>query len=273
MPPDERPSEQQLIDASLHGDRSAFGALLEHHLPRLFTLLLRLTGDRQAAEDLTQEAALRAFERLPSFQGTARFSTWLYRVAVNLGLRHLEREAPLSFERWPPIPDGPDEPAASGLGPEERHLIGQVREGCLTGLVRCLPREQRLAFVLEVLLGLPLVEVAAILDCSVGAAKTRVSRARAALADFVERRCQWIDARNRCRCQRFVRYALDRGLITAPPGSFTAPALDLEAVEEDVDRLRRVVNLYAGLPPPGGPPTLVERVRQGLVSSEWPALD
>lgn len=261
-----------LAAAVKDGDARAFEALLRPHLARLYGLLLRMTGDRRAAEDLAQETALRAFQKLATFQADSGFYTWLYRIAVNLCLRHLERERQLSFDGWPPIADGPDEPSTRELSPEERLLIRQVREGCLTGLVRCLPKDQRLAFVLSVLLGLPAADVAAVLDCSIDAVKTRVSRARKALSAFVDRRCEWIDPSNRCRCRHFVRYSLERGLIAGPAEAASPEEVDADAIEREIDRLRRVALLYESLGAPADPPSLIERIRQGLAAGEWSRL-
>lgn len=261
-----------LTAAAKAGDARAFEALLRPHLARLHALMLRMTGDGRAAEDLAQEAAFRAFQKMGTFQAESSFYTWLHRIAVNVCLRHLERQRQLSFGGWPPVMDGPEEPSAPGPSPEERLLIAQVREGCLTGLVRCLPKDQRVTFVLAVLLGIPTADAAAILECSADTVKTRVSRARRALLGFVDRRCQWIDSSNRCRCRHYVRYSLDRGLI-AGPGAPPAPEVDAQAIEREVDRMRRLVLLYESLAAPAEPPTLVERLRQGLASGEWKQLD
>ncbi len=262
-------SESALAAAAKQGDTRAFEALLRPQLPQLYGLLLRMTGDARAAEDLAQETALRAFQKLGTFQAESNFYTWLYRIAVNLCLRHFERERRLSFDGWPPIADGPDEASAPGPSPEERLLIAQVREGCLTGVVRCLPEDQRAAFVLAVLLGLPTSDVASILDCSVDAVKARISRARRALLGFVDRRCQWIDSGNRCRCKHYVRHSLERGLIAGLAEAPVPPDVDTDAIEREVDRMRRVVLLYESLGAPAEPPTLVERLRQGLANGEW----
>lgn len=264
-------TEQDLIAASKSGDHAAFEALVVPYLPRVHALLLRMTGDRHAAEDLAQESMLRAFRRFEQFQGTAAFSTWFYRIAVNLSLRHIEQQKQLTFEQWPEVPNSSEAPHSPELNPEERVLVGQVREGCLTGLVRCLPRDQRLAFVLTVLVGLSVEDAASVLECSSEAIKTRVSRARQRLADFVDRRCEWIDPANQCRCKHFVQYSLQRGLIPGIDGA-TLPIEEIERVEGELDRIRRLTRLYESLPTAAVPSTLIERMRRGLAKSDWDVL-
>ncbi len=76
-------SDEDLATAAAHGDQSAFGALLERHYDRLFAFAFRLTGHRPEAEDLTQDICLALPGKLRGFRGESRFTTWLYRVAVN----------------------------------------------------------------------------------------------------------------------------------------------------------------------------------------------
>src|SRR5512133_3365895 len=257
--------------ASKSGAHDALMALITPHLPRINALLLRMTGDLHAAEDLAQETMLQAFRSVGQFRGQAAFSTWLYRIAVNLSLRHMEQQKQLTFEQWPQVPEGMDPRQSTELSPEERILIGQVREGCLTGLVRCLARDQRLAFVLTVLVGLSVEDAASVLECSEEVVKARVSRARRRLADFVDRRCEWIDSGNQCRCKHFVQYSLQRGLIRGVD-SVDGSEPEMERFEAEIDRMRRVTRLYESLPTPAEAPTLSERIRRGLAGQEWSVL-
>jgi len=102
----------QLVDRARAGDTAAFGALVERHQARIYATLVKLTGDRDQALDLTQDAFIRAWEQLSSFEGRSAFSTWLYRIAVRLAYDEIERsrrKTPLEPE--PAIADpapGPD---------------------------------------------------------------------------------------------------------------------------------------------------------------------
>lgn len=203
-------TEEQLVKASRQGDANAFGQLAQIYQSRVFALALRMIGDRLTAEDLTQEAFLRAYQKLDTYRGEARFYTWLYRIAINLCLRHLQRERRLTFADWPPIPVEDDEVIPDdALSPEDLVLREEVKVGCLTGLVRCLSRQQRATFVLAVLLDPPNRDVAAILGCSLGAVKARLHRARRTLTSFLERRCQWIDGSNQCQCHKWIEQAIE----------------------------------------------------------------
>lgn len=86
-------SDEELARAAATGDAAAFAALLERHYDRLFALAFRLTGSRAEAEDLTQDICAALPAKLAGFRGTARFSTWLYRVAVNAAHDRRRRQA------------------------------------------------------------------------------------------------------------------------------------------------------------------------------------
>ena len=93
-------SDEELARAAATGDAAAFAALLERHYDRLFALAFRLTGSRAEAEDLTQDICAALPAKLAGFRGTARFSTWLYRVAVNAAHDRRRRQAAEGWGDW-----------------------------------------------------------------------------------------------------------------------------------------------------------------------------
>ncbi len=89
--PDETPVPKSLVESAARGDRSALREIYERTSHRVFRLMVRMVG-RQDSEDLTQQAYVKAFARLGQFEGSAKFETWLYRLATNEALQHLRRE-------------------------------------------------------------------------------------------------------------------------------------------------------------------------------------
>ncbi|MGD8440800.1 MAG: RNA polymerase sigma factor [Holophagae bacterium] len=163
-------SSARLAERSAAGDLSAFEALYHQHLGRVFALCLRMCGNRSEAEELTQEAFIRAWRKLPSFRGESAFSTWMHRLTVNVVLGHKrssgrreDREA-VAGERW--YDDGTitrDNPAST-LDLERA--------------IATLPDRARVVFVLHDIEGYTHAEIASITDVAEGTSKAQLSRAR-----------------------------------------------------------------------------------------------
>lgn len=170
-------SDEALIAWAAAGDRLAFGALAARHLPRLHGLAQRITGSAAEAEDVAQEALLRAWQNAARFDPErARFATWLHRIASNLAIDHCRRRggaAPLPLaEHWP-------DPAA---GPEAA-LAERQRRALLEQALSELPPRQRAALALAHDQGLSGAEAAAVLETSERAVEGLLHRARRFLAD------------------------------------------------------------------------------------------
>jgi RNA polymerase sigma-70 factor (ECF subfamily) len=160
-----------------------FRAIIEENYVRIYNLLLRLVGDREAAADLVQDTFVRAYQAWPFFRGDSQVSTWLYRIAVNLARNYLERRArerrwaaPAGDEVAAPLGQLPD-PAG---GPEQALTNEELRRLLYAELARLRP-EHREIVVLRDVQGLSYEEIAQILGCSVQAVKSKLFRARSAL--------------------------------------------------------------------------------------------
>ena len=167
MSADESP-EGALVDRARDGDVAAFEALYHANVDRIHGLCLRMVGDRALAEDLTQEAFVRAWEKLSTFRGTSAFSTWLYRLAVNTVLSNRR-----SKKRRPEQPLEVVEPTASAP-PEARpgHRIDLER-----ALLELTP-QARLVFLLYDAHGFRHAEIAELVGISEGTSKVHLHRAR-----------------------------------------------------------------------------------------------
>jgi len=170
--------DQQLVRAAQGGDQAAFEELVRRHADRVHAVVHRLVGRSGEAEEVTQEAFLRAWRGIGRFNGDAAFSTWLYRIAVN--------EAHRTRERRPPplgatsIEDQAVEPREPGPGPAgvaEHRALRAALERAVADLHPCL----RGPLVLRDVEGLPTAEAAAALELSQAAFKSRLHRARLAV--------------------------------------------------------------------------------------------
>jgi RNA polymerase sigma-70 factor (ECF subfamily) len=167
-------TDEALIAWAAGGDRLAFEALSARHLPRLYAIAMRVTGRAADAEDVAQEAMLRAWQHAARFDpDKARFGTWLYRIAANLAIDHARRApaaAPLDEALPDPMP-----------GPEEDFARRQ-RRALLDGALDDLPPRQRAALALAYDQEMSGAEAAAVLDVSERALEGLLHRARRFLA-------------------------------------------------------------------------------------------
>jgi RNA polymerase sigma-70 factor, ECF subfamily len=230
---------------------------------RIYQLAYRMTGNREDAQDITQETFLRAIRKATGFRGESELSTWIYAIARNLCLEHLRTARRTSFAALEALlQDAANTAPPSGLDASERQdLVGQVRDGCLTGLLRCLSFNQRTAFILHVILRLPVTDVAAVLDKSQGATRVLVHRARRNLKEFLCRNCATYHPANSCRCENLIGFSLKQGWIHAPSQEEKA-LLDPRRIEAGIEGVREVVGLYRGLSGPTPPGDLRARIRE-----------
>ncbi len=164
-----------LIDGARNGDPVAVGRLYEQHAARVYAVVRRVCGDVDRAEDLAQEAWLRAFRALPTYRGDASFATWLHRVAVNVALHDLRTRKRLG-ER--PL----DEGALPSPAVREQPLL-RVR---LEGAIDRLPAGMREVLVLHDVEGYKHHEIAEMLGVSTGTCKSQLYKARARMRELLE---------------------------------------------------------------------------------------
>jgi RNA polymerase sigma-70 factor (ECF subfamily) len=168
----------KLAERAVAGDVGAFEELYQATVGRVFALCLRMCGDRSLAEELTQEAFVRAWQKLPSFRGASAFSTWMHRLTVNVVLGHQRsagrratREA-AAGEAW----------LDAGGTNRERHGIAVDLERAIAAL----PDGARAVFVLHDVEGYKHAEIAETVGIAVGTSKAQLSRARKLLRKALE---------------------------------------------------------------------------------------
>lgn len=172
--------DRELVLRARAGERAAFDQLVGRYQRRLLRLVLRLLRDQAEAEDVVQETFLKAYRALPRFRGEAAFFTWLYRIALNGArnaiLRRRQRTGPMGA-----VPSQLPSPAPEGGTPEAMLLSKQVMQA-IDAALEALPLELRTAIVLREIEGLSYEEIAQIMECPLGTVRSRLFRAREAIA-------------------------------------------------------------------------------------------
>jgi RNA polymerase sigma-70 factor (ECF subfamily) len=182
----DREVDQQLVERAQRGDKRAFELLVVKYQRKLGRLLSRLIRDPAEVEDVTQEAFIKAYRALPSFRGDSAFYTWLYRIGVNTAKNYL-----VAMGRRAPTSTGFDNEEAEGFEDAEQlrdsstpetELAGKQVAATVNKAVAALPEDLRTAITLREIEGLSYEEIANVMNCPIGTVRSRIFRARDAIA-------------------------------------------------------------------------------------------
>jgi len=172
-------SDADALALARAGDSDGFRTLVERHSRGMFRLAYRMTSNEQDAEDVVQDAFLRAFRRLDQYDARARFSSWLFRITANCAYDLLRARKRRDEEPWPEVPDGSgtavDFPTADPT-PDRMMLSAEIRRRVELAMSR-MSAQERAAFVLRHFEGMSTAEIGAALELEASAAKQSVLRA------------------------------------------------------------------------------------------------
>lgn len=200
----EAADEAELIQRAQEGDVRAFELLYMAHKKRVFAICLHMTENRALAEEFTQDVFLNAFRRIQTFRGASAFSSWLYRIAVNVVLgdfRRQKRRPEVELENAVDAEETDYEDVLSRHGVSTS--FDPVSRIALQRGIALLPKGYRLVFQLHDVEGYAHEEIAAMLGCTVGNTKSQLHKARLALRKYLLKQ----RSRRRISLQRTVRSA------------------------------------------------------------------
>ncbi len=259
---------------------ASLDVLLRRHQPWIFNLALRMVWRRVVAEDATQEILLKAVTHLAQFESRSKFSTWLYRIAVNhlLNIRKSEMEAKgMTFSdlgRSLDACEDSDLPDESSLPIDHGLLVEEAKLGCITAMLMCLDRRQRLAFILGEVFGVKSETGAEIMAITADNFRQLLVRARRDLYEFMNHKCGLVNTRNPCRCTKKAGAFMRHGWLDPRHRQFTANRLatvrevtpDRLAELQDLQRAHAEVYRAAPLTEP---PDALRRLRDAITASTF----
>ena len=262
MPAVEDDPLRALAFAARDGDTRALEQLVAAVQDDVYRLALRMLWHPEDAKDASQEALVRIVTRVASFRGDAAFRTWAYRVASNHILNwrqsRVEREN-LTFRQFADqLHDGLEAPSSDA--PDAALLAEEVKLGCTLGMLRCLDRDHRLAYVLSDVFELPSEAGAYVCGITASAFRKRASRARGRLRAFVSQHCGLVNREAACRCDRRVATAVRIGRVDPTALQFARRANLTEAVGE-MERLHDLASLMRSHPDYDAPDDVASHVR------------
>ena len=256
------------------GDREALEELVAQIQGKVYGIAMRMLWHPEDSQDATQEILLRVVTHLRGFRGESSFLTWVYRIATNHLMRfrkgRIEQQG-FTFENFgKDLEEGLSD---ASIQPENFLLVQEVRVGCTLGMLVCLDRPQRIAYILGEILEMNSPEASAILGLSKLTFRKRLERARAQIVEFMQTRCGLANPRNHCRCRRRLHRAIQlkridrKNLLFArdPANANTFP--DVLVKIRQLKEMRRAAALFR-LHPEYAVPNFTDAVRSLLNSQK-----
>lgn len=176
--------DQQLVERVQKGDKRAFDLLVVKYQHKVLAVIGRLIRDSAEAQDVAQEAFIKAYRALPNFRGDSAFYTWIYRIAINTAKNHI-----VARNRRPPSSDldvdeaefYPGNDAIHEMNTPEHNLLRDELRDTIELAFQDLPPDLRTAVTLREMEGLSYEEIAEVMECPVGTVRSRIFRAREAI--------------------------------------------------------------------------------------------
>lgn len=248
---------------------SQFETFYQEYYEKLFRTAFRLTGNREDAQDVIQEAYINAYRSFAKFNHASSFGTWIYKIMLNCTYRYMTKRDKLPIhiitaergisetEFWDSL--------QSNESVEEQAIVEDIRETCLQLFLNCIPKKQRIAFTLKILMELSIEEVADIMSISESAVKINVYRAKQHLKDNLAERCSFINPENPCQCGNWLKYLIDTGkcdLIAAYNPVRSRSTAEMSVIWTEIDFLRKTRRLYDNQPGHTSYPEFRQKIRE-----------
>jgi RNA polymerase sigma factor (sigma-70 family) len=223
-------SDEKLVLKAQEGSSEALEQLLLRHRPWIFNIAIRMLLMPADAEDATQDIIVKVLQGFQSFRAESKFSTWLYRIAVNHILNFKRRnwtssnavcsftDASLGLKGTPDL----DLPDQSSVPVSLNILVEEAKIGCSMGMLLCLDGRQRLVFTLGEIFGVSDAVGAKIADVTPANFRQILCRTRQDLYSFLRGECSLIDPNNACRCERKTSSYIQRGFVDPNNLKFTS---------------------------------------------------
>jgi RNA polymerase sigma factor (sigma-70 family) len=258
---------EHLVIKARGGDRAALEEVITVSRDQVYNLAIRMLGDPADAEDVTQEILIRIVTALAAFRGDSSFRTWVYRVATNHLLTARKRIAEARMESFDTASAYLDAGVASGEPPlEDVVIVREAKLKCTSGMLLCLDRDHRVAFILGEILDLSAEEGAQILDVTEETFRKRLSRARDRMFEFMKERCSLVVKTGACRCSVQASVAIKNGHIDPKQLRFATHEARAKARDEArlgaLEGWARAVEVFRGHPDYIGSSSVAETLKR-----------
>ena len=234
-----------LVEKAVSGNQSALNQLIDELQHVVFNLSMRFLYNREDAEDATQEILIKIITHLSSFQFKSKLTTWVYRIATN----HLLNVKNSAYEKRKMGFKEHEDYINSGLNnistnlPDSHIYVEEVRLSCSTGLLLCLTREQRIAFLFHSIFGVSSQDGAEIMGITSANFRKKVSLAKQKLQKHMSKNCGLFDDKNPCRCSSWVGRGIENGRLEKGKLNFVKKD-EISRTTQDVGELIETVSMF-----------------------------
>lgn len=247
-----------------------FDQLYRDNYVKVYRLALGLTHSFSDAEDIAQEAFVRAFRSFHTFREESSFFTWIYRITVNVANDFMKQRSKLPVyeiaeKQGCSVEDLIDPHPENN--PETKLMVNEVMRVCMAAFTECLPVNQRKVFFLIIGLGLSYKVTAEIVECSVSSVKTLLHRAKNRLVGFMESRCHYIKKSNTCRCEQWVKRGISQGWISKD--CVTNPRPKITIPEKVKIYMRDLRDIYKNVYLADNDEILAKFFKEGFAKKKW----
>jgi len=271
---------ETLVEQAKEGNQQALERVILHIQDRVYNLALRMLQISSDAEDAMQEILIKVVTHLSDFRQQSAFTTWVYRIATNYLLTMRKRRAELQEMTLHVLGEQLDYSLALGetevsADYDEHLLIEEAQFSCTLGMLVCLDRSHRIAFILGEIFEVSSEEGAYILETTPANFRKRLSRARSQIRAFVQQKCGIVNSANPCRCSKHVGNKIRAGLLD--PHKLEYAAITQRQSIEDVTckpsrelgELEQAAALFRMVPSYTAPPSAAQRIKELLHSGRF----
>lgn len=250
--PDQQDAE--LIALAKEGSKSALEMLVKKHQHFIYNTALKMVLSPFDAEDITQEVLIKMLTHLSQFKGESNFRTWLYRITFNHFLKMKKywlEDYITTFDNYGKDLDSmQDQQLTENEQFELKDYVEDAKIGCMSGMLLCLDREQRLVYVLGEIFGIDHTIGAEMLAISKDNFRQKLSRARRDLHNFMNQKCGLVNKNNPCRCDKKTKSFIAAGWVDAQKLKFNTDyvrSIQAVAPEKSADLCETMDFAYADL--------------------------
>jgi len=209
--------DKRLIQETLGGSKTALEYLLNRHYQFIYNVAFKFVLNHEDAQDLTQEVVVKVMVKLSQFNHQSEFRTWLYRIVFNHFLTSKRRKKEIAIVSFDTFGDALDAMPLENLTTWEEtewhDKIEDVKVGCMTAMLLCLSREQRLVYILAAMFDTDSKTGATLLEMSPDNFRQIFARAKRDLYNFMNNKCGLLNIENPCRCPKKTKAFIRAGLV------------------------------------------------------------